>query len=942
MQAKGQRSLFLISLLSFLVQYNPLLAFSLKNCTIVYSEDVTILWVKCDSRGLAAIPDDIPRNATILHLGSNQLLKIPRTALKHLSNLTTLNAEMNQISHIDDGAFADLGKLRTLDMDYNQLTSLTDNMFEGLSELVELTLDDNRISHISPAAFQSLVSLEVVCLNNNQLYQIRDIAPIVKLPTINDLLLANNNFTSFQSDDLPLNVSNLQVLKLSGNPLRRFSITADIFPRLRSLDFEDCSSDIEWDVANKTFLRSLTELSLGDFYVSFETYRAMLQTTDSLQQLSLSLIITEIDGLIEVACRIPSLRRLDITSSEISSVDDNLFRSCSQLTELVLYYTGLSKLSQHSLISMTRLRSLRLFGNRLHRVPIALRGLSTLERLDLSANVISDIDCLDFLNLTRLTFLDLTQNRISNLLGCAFQSLYNLKFLHLGENGLFTFDNTFKVNLRNLQILTLGNNGYFTLRPEDFRNLSSLQYLDLESDKPSTVYEWAFKGLDHLQALSLSIRHLEIEIFRGLTHLENLTLHFSSIWNQRSSLQNDEPPFSNLPNLKTLILRVHDADYPDVPPDLLKGLNSLEYFMSEKYFLKSLDQDLFKHTPKLKSLQIIHSNLSDLTPEVFWPIPNLQILDLSNNKFKSLDFLARAGLKALSWLKLSGNGLSVINETVFQSLPALKYLDLNHNSLTCECSNAGFIQWVQSNNQTQVVNGHQYTCAFPVSQQGNKFLDFDISSCWIDASFLCFICSSSLVVLTLLTCFIYHFLRWHLAYAYYLFLAFLYDKRRRRRDTPHCYDAFVSYNVHDEAWVYREMLPVLEGEQGWRLCLHHRDFEPGKPIVENITEAIYGSRKTICVISRHYLSSEWCSREIQMASFRLFDEHEDVLILLFMEDIPVHQMSLYHRMRGLIKRRTYLSWPQAGQHTGAFWQNIRRALETAGRPADHTRPNLIQ
>lgn len=39
----------------------------------------------------------------------------------------------------------------------------------------------------------------------------------------------------------------------------------------------------------------------------------------------------------------------------------------------------------------------------------------------------------------------------------------------------------------------------------------------------------------------------------------------------------------------------------------------------------------------------------------------------------------------------------------------------------------------------------------------------------------------------------------------------------------------------------------------------------GKPIMENITDAIYNSRKTICVISRSYLQSEWCSREIQVA-----------------------------------------------------------------------------
>ncbi|XP_045919958.1 toll-like receptor 13, partial [Micropterus dolomieu] len=290
----------------------------------------------------------------------------------------------------------------------------------------------------------------------------------------------------------------------------------------------------------------------------------------------------------------------------------------------------------------------------------------------------------------------------------------------------------------------------------------------------------------------------------------------------------------------------------------------------------------------------------------------------------------------LSWLKLSENALSIINETVFQSLPALTYLDLTDNPLTCECSNSGFNQWVQSTNQTQVVNGHQYTCAFPVSQQGNMFLDFDIESCWIDAGFLCFISSASLTVLTLLTTFIYHFMRWHLVYAYYLFLAFLYDKKRGKKGTRHHYDAFVSYNVHDEAWVYREMLPVLEGEQGWRLCLHHRDFEPGKPIVENITDAIYGSRKTICVISRHYLQSEWCSREIQMASYRLFDEQKDVLILLFLEHIPAQQLSAYYQMRSLVKKRTYLSWPQAVQHTGVFWQSLQRALSSDESATEHT------
>ncbi|CAB1319451.1 unnamed protein product [Coregonus sp. 'balchen'] len=66
------------------------------------------------------------------------------------------------------------------------------------------------------------------------------------------------------------------------------------------------------------------------------------------------------------------------------------------------------------------------------------------------------------------------------------------------------------------------------------------------------------------------------------------------------------------------------------------------------------------------------------------------------------------------------------------------------------------------------------------------------------------------------------------------------------------------------------------------------------------------------------LESEWCSREIQVASFPLFDEQKDVLIL----EIPDQQLSPYHRMRTLVKRCTYLSWPRAGEHTGVFWEKL--------------------
>ncbi|XP_015215026.2 uncharacterized protein [Lepisosteus oculatus] len=54
------------------------------------------------------------------------------------------------------------------------------------------------------------------------------------------------------------------------------------------------------------------------------------------------------------------------------------------------------------------------------------------------------------------------------------------------------------------------------------------------------------------------------------------------------------------------------------------------------------------------------------------------------------------------------------------------------------------------------------------------------------------------------------------------------------------------------------------GGRGHQLCLHHRDFQVGKTIVSSIVEAVYTSCKMLCVVTPHYLHSEWCSMEVHV------------------------------------------------------------------------------
>uniref|UniRef100_A0A8C9ZKK0 Toll-like receptor 13 n=1 Tax=Sander lucioperca TaxID=283035 RepID=A0A8C9ZKK0_SANLU len=926
----------LVLLLCLVHHLNPSLAYSLKNCSINYSKDALAdVVLYCSERKLVTVPDDIPRDVSVVYLWYNQIEQINRDDFRDLSKLRILWLDTNQIAHVDNGSFIHLVALTSLHMANNKLTDLTGNLFQGLSHLTMLDLSGNNIQSIHTSAFLPLSRLETVILDSNKLQQVTDIQPILQLPLIQKLSIRGNLFPSFETKDLLLNVpSSLKVLDVSDNDkFDKFSITTQIFPHLEMIDLSRCGhvAGWKWDIPDKTLLRNITQLYFSYPLIAFEEIRKVLQSLDSLMYLRLNYMEKWIaKGLLATVCKIPTLKKLDLYWNHVPNLSVKLV-ACSELSELDLSSTSMTELSKGSIRLMEQLRFLTLETNLLTKVPDDIRTLSSLEILNIGDNMISELSCEDFTNTTRLRELDLHTNHIAKLERCVFESLNDLKVLDMSDNLLWTLGGAFKIGLKKLEFLDLSNNFLLILEKGDFQSLGSLKRLNV-------VWKHkAFNGLNNLSNLSVSPPLKFENKFTGLQQLENLTIDFIN-----DGFKGPQPifyykDFFHLKSMKvlTVICKGYHIGFPfDIPSEMLQAMKHLEDFTAENFYISAPDVDTFQINCQLKSLTIRQTDLSDLDPGLFQPMPHLQVLDFSESKIKSLDFLFQSNLSALKCLKLSDNEITVINETVFQFLPALTYLDLQNNPFTCDCSNAGFIQWVKNNKQTQVVNAYQYTCSFPVAEQGNKLLDFDIQFCWMDVSFLCFISSTCVVVLTLLASFIYHFLRWQLAYAYHLFRAFLYDSRKRKAGAHHRYDAFISYNVHDKAWVYQEMLPALEGEQGWRLCLHHRDLQPGKPIVENITDAIYGSRKTICVITRHYLQSEWCSREIQMASFRLFDEQKDVLVLLFLEEIPAHQLSPYYRMRKMVKKRTYLSWPQASQHTGVFWQNVGRALETGDAPTE--------
>ncbi|KAI9541685.1 hypothetical protein NQZ68_027049 [Dissostichus eleginoides] len=209
---------------------------------------------------------------------------------------------------------------------------------------------------------------------------------------------------------------------------------------------------------------------------------------------------------------------------------------------------------------------------------------------------------------------------------------------------------------------------------------------------------------------------------------------------------------------------------------------------------------------------------------------------------------------------------------------------------------------------------------------------YSAAKCQKDVGYVLFLVTGQGVLFFMLVAFFCNFASPYVLPLYHITLGWLAettqtDGRRRYR-----YDAFVSYSGKDERWVVEELLPNLEqrGPPFLQLCLHGRDFQVGKDIVENITDSMYQSRHTLCLVSRSFLRSSRCSLEMQLATCRLKAEHRDVLILVFLERISRRQLSAHHRLARLVKSRTYLDWPQEPQQQGAFWDRLWNKLKPEG------------
>ncbi|XP_030053690.1 toll-like receptor 13 [Microcaecilia unicolor] len=891
------------------------------------------------------------------------------TAIQNLPSRTQwLNASQNMVSSLEAGAFTHLPGLQALRLSRNRIESLADGMFRGLGNLSFLDLSFNRLSYLSPYALTELQGLHILDVSSNNIVYLQagpwwtflwlwkvdlslnaltDFGMVARvfqgLPSLHELDLSTNRISHLCFKENPVSLPVLQHLNLRGNVLFVLDLTHCSLPGLQSLNLTRNNMS-EVNVTSFLSTPSLMEVTLDENALNIS--QLLGSPLSNLTALHWSSMRPALHQDSSIACQVfqtlPRLTLLDIKHSKLSGPDLEAIGNCTNLTTLYLSTSPLERLKHKELQPFRSLQTLFLNKCKLKELRNSTWAtLVSLHTLILERNQLTYLEECLFKPLKNLRYLDLSKNYLTFLNNSAFYGQKNLRYLRFKGCKIVTLNrDTFKY-IKRLKLLDVEDNSLFFIKAYTFVKLNDLETLLLSGNRILTIQKKGFHGLHSLRYLTLSrnsIYKLSQDTFQSLKSLISLDLSKNQLmtYNKYQS----PSPFLHLKFLRELDLSSQmQTDPQSAPSRLFQGLEKL------KRLHLSNNPSIFFHNLSLDSLTMLSElDISNIYsrregslhfgPEMFKGLGQLKRLRLDNSDMKDPPEDTFAHLTSLESLSLRYNGLRNISRKLVKKLASLNYFDIYMNPLLCSCENYWFQNWSTFNQQVQIPLLGSYNCFGP-GVTDVSFTELDMTFCVFDTGLPFFISTFLLTTLTLVTSLLASKLRWTLRFGYYMLHAW-WQRKPQRENKAYQYDAFVSCCSEDESWVVEKLLPRLEKQspRKYKLCFSHRDFMPGYIYIDNVQNAIANSRKTLCIVSNRYLESEWCRMEVELASSRIFYQQDDVLIVVFLEEVPNYRLSAYHRLRKLVRKNTYLSWPEDRAGQPLFWAKLRNVLDMAESKED--------
>ena len=376
--------------------------------------------------------------------------------------------------------------------------------------------------------------------------------------------------------------------------------------------------------------------------------------------------------------------------------------------------------------------------------------------------------------------------------------------------------------------------------------------------------------------------------------------------------------FTQMISLEVLLLgSAKDLPVPRLPTDSFLNLSNnihLQFLDISGLSLKYIPKDFLSQLKRLEVLILNKNEIDDVSQ-----IKNLQALthaDLSSNLLRDipLDIIYQL-------------------ENRFNSQHQKKkvQLRLSKNPILCTCSSLYKIQ-ILLQSVIHIEDLHKRNgilrCILPDDKRSVSFPDaFDIlkQQCNQVDNTLFVLYLLLLIAMLVFSCCIRY--RWRIVYTWYVSMQMVPAKENSGSDCV--FDAFIAFSAADETWVRTNLIRQLEeGNKPYNLCVHDRNFLPGEYIAVNIISAIEASRRTILVVTKKFIKSNWCYFETQAAqSHHILNQKKALIAIVFP---GVHKAANKNRVLSqVLDMVTYLEWPAREEERSDFWLKLKTAL---GKP----------
>ena len=649
--------------------------------------------------------------------------------------------------------------------------------------------------------------------------------------------------------------------------------------------------------------------------------------------------------------------------------------TCSNLTfipEIPKENVSILVLVQNQFYNVTRqlfhglrnntLKSLSLIENSIHHITEdAFADLKTLQKLSISKEIylnISDIgnvfkgpipqtlntikleennwayidtNMFDSHDLRNITVISLSNNKLVNITISG--HLKKLKELDISKNRLITFFIPTTIDLHklylhdnnivqlpsfcqddgiskvpNLKAMFLNGNALAYLSPSMFNCLDSLTHLYLDSNRFKVLPNNSFSEMIRLSSLSVQhnrqLRKMESMAFNS-SSLNHLTMN-GNHFHFRAKTFDDINIFKNTPKLEYLDLTENILSIPSsILRKMFRPLDNLKTLILQSTKLKELPRDVFPHLRSLEKLILQGNDISTWEVGVFDNMTNLR------------------------YLNIEGNNIHLVNQSSipYAILSKLKKLDISNNPFSCTCDLMWFRDWIReiNKNQLDLKNFPQrYKCVYPESMRNKYIIRYNptTASCnpWNPLYTVAIILSSfGLLVLVLL----FTAYNCHTNIRNYLYL-FRIGRRRKqgylrldsREDFE--YHAFVVYCDADRIWVHNDFLRRLE-DDGFKLCIRHRDFDVGTSEAENVDNYMKKCWKVVVIMSNEFAKSDWCQWEVDFVQQRRRKKGKESFILIMLKSINSDHMT--SPIKTLMETTPYLTYKK-GMGENLFWEAV--------------------